>query len=75
MAVLVSKKRERDTKGKKSTFRIRGKQISAEEIVRYAERKRVQDPTLKAVPLDTPTPTHITCLSLPSSPAAFAEEA
>jgi hypothetical protein len=74
IAVLIGKKRQRDEQGKKSTFAVRGKEISAEEVDRYAERIRVQDPAFEELPASAPTPTHITYLSLPSSPATEGAE-
>jgi hypothetical protein len=73
MAVLIGK-RQRDEQGKKSTFAVRGKDISAEEVDRYAERIRVQDPAFEELSASAPTPTHITYSSLPSGPATGGAE-
>ena len=69
IAFVIRKKRQRDAQGKRSSFVMRSKKISAKEIDRYIQRKRGQDPDFKEAPADTPTPVHIMCLSLPSSPS------
>lgn len=68
MAFMIRKKRQRDAQGKRSSFVVRSKEISAKDIDRYIERKRGQDPDFNEAPAGAPTPIHILCLSLPPSP-------
>ena len=69
MAVIVRKKRARDAEGKKSTFLVNRKEVSVQEIDRYAKRRRTLDTTFAAALTDKPTPTHIICLTPPDSPS------
>ena len=69
MAVIVRKKRAREAEGKKSTFfLVYSKEVSVEEIDRYAKRKRISGTEFAAAPTDKATPTHIICLTPPDSP-------
>lgn len=73
MAFVIRKKRARDAQRKKSTFVVRSKQISVQEVDRYVERKRALDPAFDEAPADKATPLHILCLTPPDSP--YPEEA
>jgi hypothetical protein len=68
MAIVLRKKRQRDAQGKKSTFVVRTKEISPQEVDRYVERKQVMDPAFEEAPADVATPMHIRCFTPPCSP-------
>jgi hypothetical protein len=68
MAIIVRKKRARDDEGKKSTFLVHRKEVSAQDVDRYAKRKRISDTTFAEALIDKATPTHIICLTPPDSP-------
>ena len=48
MKAIARKKVERDAMGKASMFKIRGRQIEIEEVLRYFKRKRKSDHSLEA---------------------------
>lgn len=68
MTVLVGKKRQRDAQGKKTTFMVRGRDISFEEVDRYFRRRKTQDSDVKKFCTDMPTPTYVQSVSQPPSP-------
>ena len=69
MAFVMRKLRTRDAQGKRSSFVVRSRAVSAKEITRYTERKRGRDQQFQEAPADAPTPPHIQCYSLPPSPS------
>ena len=69
MAFVIRKMRTRDAQGKRSSFVVGERVVSAEETERYMRRKRGRDLEFEEAPADAPTPTHIQCYSLPSSPS------
>src|SRR5947209_2034593 len=69
IAFVIRKKRQRDAQGKRSSFVVHSKKISAKEIGNYIQRKRGQDPAFKEASADAPTPIHILCSSPPLSPS------
>ena len=69
MAFMYRKKIQRDAQGKKSTFVVRSRNISGQEVQRYIGRKRAQGRHLEKAPANAPTPMHILCFSVPPSPS------
>ena len=76
MAVILRKKTQRDAVGKGSSFRVRGKPVEIQEIMRYFKRKGTkQNPAFRVASPTVTTPSYIVC-STPSpvpSPRAFTE--
>ena len=68
MAIILRNKKARDAQGKKSTFVVRSKEVSAQEVDRYVERKQDMDPAFREAPADMATPIHILCFTPPCSP-------
>jgi hypothetical protein len=75
MALITSKKRQRDAEGKKSTFVVRDKEIPVEQVERFVKRKKTQSADLIQFDIDIPTPTHIRCASPPLSPTRVQAQA
>lgn len=69
MMFVLRKKTRRDALGKSTSFTVRGKEISHQDIVDYFARKGGM-PSAKKLDLqnDPPTPTHISYYSPPPSP-------
>jgi hypothetical protein len=68
MAVMVRKKTAREAEGKRTTFMVRSKEISAHEVNRYVQRKRAFDSAFEEATADQATPIHILCFTPPDSP-------
>ena len=66
MAVILREKTLRDAVGKRSSFRVRGKPVEIQEIMRYVKRRGTkQNPAFRVASPSVTTPSYIVC-STPS---------
>lgn len=65
---MLRKKSERDAAGKKTTFRLRGRDVDFGDVQRYATRNHISDANIAALVASHPqTPPDLQCLT-PSPP-------
>ena len=63
MKVVIRKRAERLSVGKKSVFHVRGRAVNFEEVVRYWRRKGISIEDIAAQSDDSTTPTGVECLA------------
>jgi tetratricopeptide (TPR) repeat protein len=65
---LLRKKTQREAAGKESTFRVRGKMVTIDDVLRYFKRKGILNPEAQSQPPGPPTPPAIECWTPVTSP-------
>lgn len=73
MKAAVRKRNQRTQQGKRSIFRIRGKPVDYQEMVRYFARKRLSIEDVVAQRRASKTPEAVVCLTPITSPIAIPE--
>ncbi|PMD31519.1 hypothetical protein L207DRAFT_472191 [Hyaloscypha variabilis F] len=65
---LLRKKLQREAAGKESAFRVRGKTVTIDDVLRYFKRKGILDPETQTPAAGPPTPPAIECWTPVPSP-------
>ncbi|KAN0092365.1 hypothetical protein V8E51_018212 [Hyaloscypha variabilis] len=65
---LLRKKLQREAVGKESAFRVRGKTVTIDDVLRYFKRKGILDPETQTRAAGPPTPPAIECWTPVPSP-------
>jgi tetratricopeptide (TPR) repeat protein len=71
---ILRKQMRREAAGKESAFRVRGKAVTIDDVLRYFKRKGILDPETRPQPPGPPTPPAIECwtpLPSPNPESAF----
>jgi hypothetical protein len=65
---ILRKQMQREAAGRESAFRVRGKAVTIDDVLRYFKRKGILDPEARPQPPGPPTPPAIECWTPVPSP-------